>query len=87
MSGAISVVSEWVMWAVGGIVAVVAPVGGVVKRNRDRSIENKRQLQGDPNDPNTEGVLAIAFETREELHEFRREARRSHEELMEKVDE
>jgi hypothetical protein len=50
---------------------MLTAVVGIVKRTRDRSLQNKRQLQGDPDDPNAEGVLEIAKETREDVEELR----------------
>lgn len=61
--------SDWILWALGGLATAFSVPLAVVKRNRDRSRKNERQLEGDDNDPNHEGVLEIVHETRAEVHE------------------
>lgn len=78
---------EWLMWVGGALAAVLTTGGTVVKRNRDRSRKNERQLEGDPNDPNVEGVLEIAYDTRERLEDFRSETRREHKQVMDRLEE
>lgn len=89
----LTVASDWLMWGAGALAALLAVPLGVVKRNRDRSKKNQRQLQGDPNDPNTEGVLQIAADTRERIavveekvDDYRREMRHEHEAVMDRLD-
>lgn len=72
---------------------VIATIGGVVGTNHKRSKSNKRKLDGDPDDPNQEGVLEIAHETREHVEELdvriqqmRRETRHEHEEVMDRLE-
>lgn len=78
--------SLW-QWFLGGLSTIVVGVGGVVKKNRDRSLQNRRQLQGDPDDPNAEGVLDIAHETREKVDNMEARMEREHREVMSKLDE
>lgn len=85
--------AEWVMWALGGLAALLTVPLAVIKRNRDRSVNNKRQLEGDPNDPNAEGVLEIAHQTREhvefldeKMDDFRRETHREHQAVMDRLE-
>lgn len=73
-------------WAVGGLSGAVAAVGGVVYSNRERSKQNKRQLQGDPDDPNAEGVLEIAHETRDKVDRLEERMQAEHREVMSKLD-
>lgn len=88
-------VGDWIMWAIGALLTFIGvPVGGVIKRNRDRTLQNKRQLQGDPDDPNSEGVLEIANDTREKVDslerkvaENRREMREEHQAVMAQLEE
>jgi hypothetical protein len=47
--------------------ALTTGIVGAGKRTRDRSLQNKRQLQGDPDDPNAEGVLEIAKRTEDRV--------------------
>ena len=67
---------------------------GYVKQIDARSRTNKRQLQGDPKDPNAKGVLQIANETHHELNQFyeefeqfRRETKQDHEAVIRKLEE
>lgn len=59
--------TELYTWAAGGLATMLAGVGGIVKQNRERSKRNARQLRGDPDDPNAEGVLEIAHDTQTRL--------------------
>ena len=94
MSSPTTLLSDWLMWALGGLAAVLTPLGGFVKKNRDRSMQNQRQLQGDPSDPNAEGVLQIARDTQvrvgkleEKLDRARRERKDEHEAVMDRINE
>lgn len=76
------------------VAAILVPFAAVVKRIRDRSIRNQRQLQGDPDNPNAEGVLQISHDNRERLarleqkmDSFRTEMQREHEAVMERLNE
>lgn len=80
--GALGSLAEWVLAAV----ATLGGLAGVVKRNRDRSITNKRQLRGDPDDPNTDGVLQIAHENGQKLDALEAKMEGQHDELMERMD-
>lgn len=88
---------DFAMWLLGGaasvLTAIGVPVGKVIKDNRRRSLSNQRQLEGDPENPNAEGVLEIAHETRRRveavetnLEEFRRDDERKHEEVMDRLE-
>lgn len=90
-------IDNFVMWLLGGAASALAtvglPVGKVVKDNRQRSRRNQRLLEGDPQDPNSEGVLQIAYDTRgrvasldEKVDDVRREIRREHETVMDRLD-
>lgn len=82
--------TEFWMWLLGGAASALAtlglPIGKVVKANHKRSLQNQKQLQGDPDDPNAEGILQIVYETRSDLREFRREMRREHREMMDRLE-
>lgn len=89
-----SVVSDFVLWILGGAAAMLAPVGGVVKRNRDRSMTNKRRLEGDENPDGYEGLMTVARDTQErvgvleeKMDTMRRERRHEHEAVMDRIDE
>jgi len=73
-------------WTLGGVGTVLSGVGGLVYRNRRRSIKNRRQLEGDPEDPNTEGVLEIAHDTRDKVETLEEHMNREHREVMEKLE-
>lgn len=86
--------SDWLMWAVGGLLTFVGlPTGKVITDNRARSKANKRTLEGDPNDPNNEGINEIVADTRqrvgvleEKLDTARRERKHEHEAVMGRID-
>lgn len=89
MEGIAAYLSE--LFAAGA--SALAGLGGAVFGNHRRSKKNERQLEGDPGDPNTEGVLTIAKETREKVDridrqfdEFREETRRDHGEVMDRIE-
>lgn len=93
MASLTQLLSDWLLWLLGGVAALLSPALGVVKRNRDRTLQNKRQLQGDPDDPNADGVLQIANDTRarvdevdRKLDDFRRETKREHERVMARLE-
>lgn len=80
------------MWAAGGLAAAFAPVLGVVKRNRDRSIQNARRLEGDGAN-GYEGLMAITKDTRErvavleeKMDTARRERKHEHEAVMDSIE-
>ena len=90
----ISVLSDWLLYVAGAIGLFFSGLIGAVTQNTKRSKQNQRQLQGDPNDPNSEGVLQIANETQYDLNEFytefeefRRETKRDHERVIRKLEE
>lgn len=91
MLDALPAVAKWVndwLLALAGTAATIATfAGGVVWSNLRRSTKNERRLEGDDDDPNYEGVLEVAHETRAELEEFRRETRRDHREVMARIEE
>lgn len=90
----ISVISDWALYVLGAIGLFMSGLIGAVTQNTKRSKRNERQLQGDPKDPNAEGVLQIANETRTDLnefytefHDFRRETKRDHQRVIQKLEE
>lgn len=90
----ISILSDWAYHALVALGLAVSGLVGAVTRNTKRSKQNQRQLQGDPNDPNTEGVLQISNETRTDLNEFytefekfRQETKRDHDRVIRKLEE
>lgn len=90
----ISVISDWAYHALVAIGLAVSGLVGAVTRNTKRSKQNARQLQGDPKDPNTDGVLQIAAETREDLNEFynefedfTQETKQDHQRVIRKLEE
>jgi TolA-binding protein len=66
--GLLTVLSDWIVAALALLSAAGVPVG-VITGNRKRSKKNQRQLQGDPDNPNHEGVLDISKENAEKLDE------------------
>lgn len=77
---------EWLMWAAGGVAAVLAPILGVVKRNRARSLENTRRLEGDPEDDNYPGLMEIAYNNNQKLDNLEARMEREHREVMSKLE-
>lgn len=80
--------ADWVVAALAGLL----PIAGVIGTNHRRSRRNKRHLEG-TDDPNTEGVLEIAHDTREQVShveakvdEYRKETREEHREVMERLE-
>lgn len=79
--------ADWLMWLGGGAAAVFSGIGTVVKRNRDRSMENARRLEGDDNDDGYEGLMAIAKDTRGKVDRLEARMEREHREVMSRLDE
>lgn len=52
----------------------------------ERSKQNQRQLQGDPDDPNTEGALQMIKETRERVEHLDEKMDEQHSEVLDRVD-
>jgi hypothetical protein len=67
--GVVTVISDWLLAALGALASLIFPLGGVIKNNHSRSKRNERQLQGDPNDPHNNGVLDISKQNAEKLDE------------------
>lgn len=90
MLDALAAIAKWVndwLLAIGtGVVGLGSLAAGVMIGNLRRSKRNERRLEGDPDDPNNEGLMDVAHETREELEEFRREAKKDHEEVREMIE-
>lgn len=94
MASLLSLLNDWLLYILGllglggggGVIGYVRRVDEKADSALDRSQRNHRQLTGDPDDPNAEGVLQIVHETRSDLHEFRRETRREHREVMNRID-
>jgi len=89
LGGLSSFVSDWVF----SVLALLGVGGGgaagylrSVKKNteniREIAEENQRRLEGDPENPNDEGLMDIAYDTRTELHEFRDEAQENHRQVI-----
>lgn len=73
--------------ALGGtMLTILAIPAKFVRGNHQRSKQNKRQLQGDPDDPNAEGVLQIANETREQVEHLDEKMDQQHEAVLERVE-
>lgn len=93
LSAVASTLSDWAL-EVGGLTAsLLLGVGGVVGNNHKRSKKNERYLEGS-DDPNNEGVLEIANDTRDRvsdvednLTEFRRETQLEHRQVMNRLEE
>lgn len=70
--------SDLVLWGA-GLLGITGGGGGAIayiKRIDSRSKRNKRKLDGDPNDPNHEGVLQIAYDARETVHRVEEDVER-----------
>lgn len=81
-----SSLGDLLLWAAGGLATAAAPVLAVVKRNRDRSVENARRLEGDDDPNGYEGLMSIARETREKVDDLETRMQAEHREVMSKLD-
>lgn len=86
--------ADWLMWLGGGFLTAFTPLLAVVKRNRDRSRNNTRRLEGDDHEDGYEGLMHISKDTRSRvervehnLEQFRAETREEHAEVMDRLDE
>lgn len=77
----------------GGILGVGAKVNQRTKENAERSKQNKQWITGDDEDPENDGLLTMASETRQRVgdveHKIDRLDRRmqeQHEELMDRFE-
>jgi hypothetical protein len=59
---------------------------GYIRQVDKRSRKNKRQLQGDPDDPNHEGALEMLRDTRDKVDHLDAKVESQHEEVIHRVD-
>lgn len=78
----------------GGILGVGAKVNRRTKDNEDRSKRNKRILEGDPDNPQHDGLLSTTQETRQrvedvehKIDELGRKMDEQHSDLLDRLDE
>lgn len=79
-------VMEWIVGASGALLTLFAIPTKVVKDNHKRSTKNKRQLQGDDDDPNDEGVLQISKRNGEKIDKLEERMQEQHAEVLETVE-
>lgn len=79
--------SDWALELYSLAGTVVLAAGGFVGRNHKRSKKNERRLEGDPDDPNHEGLLEIADDTRNKVDQLEDKMDEQHERLVRRVEE
>lgn len=65
LSGFVDVASEWLLAAVSVIGGGVLSLTGLVRNADKRSKRNERRLEGDPENPNHDGVMALVRENKD----------------------
>lgn len=81
-----SSLGDLLLWAAGGLATAAAPVLAVVKRNRDRSVENARRLEGDDDPDGYEGLMKIVRDTRDTVEQLETRMEAEHREVMAAID-
>ena len=93
LSSLAELASDWILAALGVAGTGLTILGGLVKGNYSRSTKNERRLEGDPDDPNYDGVMEIAKrngelseENGEKIDQLEEHMNEQHEELVDRID-
>lgn len=88
--GLIQALSDWLLAGVGGFVAVIGGYARQIDSKADTALDtaerNRRRLEGDPENPSDEGLMDLAFQTREKLDRMEIRMEREHREVMSKLE-
>lgn len=81
----LAMIEAWTTEIAAAVMAVASGAGGIIYGNHRRSKKNARRLEGDDSDPNTPGLMEMAYESNRKLDHLEERMEQQHRMLMDEV--